>query len=129
MIAKAVVTALSFQTTDFPKAAAGQPSNETFTYFDQDTERDPRAVTVAVERGIPADQRPAQFTPCLAVFQVEEVDRTVKRQDREDAGRTYDATTKQHKLKVLAFEPPPKGAEKSQQSKVPIPDQSAKAAA
>lgn len=113
MIAKAVVTALSFQTTDFPKAPAGQPPNETFTYFDVETERDPRAVTVAVDRGIPADQRPAQFTPCVAVFQVEEVDRVAKRQDREDAGRTYDSTTKQHKLKVLAFEPAPKVSDKS----------------
>lgn len=114
MIAKAVVTALSFQTTDFPKAPAGQPPNETFTYYDQQTERDPRAVTVAVDRGIPADQRPAQFTPCFAVFQIEEVDRVAKRQDREDAGRTYDSATKQHKLKVIAFEPVPKSAEKAQ---------------
>lgn len=117
MIAKAVVTALSFQTTDFPKAPPGQPPNETFTYYDQETERDPRAVTVAVDRGIPADQRPSQFTPCVAVFQVEEVDRVAKRQDREDAGRTYDATTKQYKLKVISFERVPKGPEKVQPAK------------
>jgi hypothetical protein len=118
MIAKAVVTALSFQTTDFPKAPAGQPPNETFTYYDTETERDPRAVTVSLDRGIPVDQRPAQFTPCVAVFQVEEVDRVAKRQDREDAARTYDATTKQHRLKVLAFESVPKAAEKVQPAKV-----------
>lgn len=117
MIAKAVVTAMSFQTTDFPKAPAGQLPNETFTYFDEETERDPVSVTVALDRGIPADQRPGRFTACVAVFQIEQVDRVVKRQDREDAGRTYDSATKQHKLKVIAFEPVPKAAEKSQPAK------------
>lgn len=112
MIAKAVVTAMSFQTTDFPKVAAGQPPNETFTYFDEQTERDPVAVTVALDRGIPADQRPGRFAPCLAVFQIEQVDRVVKRQDREDAARTYDSATKQHKLKVIGFEPVPKAVQK-----------------
>jgi hypothetical protein len=114
MIAKAVVTALSFQETDFPKAPAGQPPNETFTYYDEDTERDPRAVTVALDRGIPADQRPQKFGLCTVVLQIEEVERVVKRQDREDAGRTYDATSKQHKLKVLAFEPAPKVAKQAE---------------
>ena len=117
MIAKAVVTALSFQETDFPKAPEGQPPNETFTYFDEQTERDPRAVTVMLDRGIPADSRPARFQATVVVLQVEEVDRVVQRQDREDAGRTYSSATKQHKLKVLAFEPAPKAAERPQPAK------------
>ncbi len=107
MIAKAVVTALSFQETDFPKAPDGQPPNETFTYFDEATERDPRAVTVLMERGIPGDHRPAKFEAVTVVMQVEEVERVVQRQDREDAGRTYSSAAKQHKLKVLDFEPAP----------------------
>lgn len=105
MIAKAVVTALSFQTTDFPKAPDGQPPNETFTYYDRETERDPRAVTVLMERGIPGDRRPGEFEPCVVVLQVEEVERAVKRQDREDGSRTYDSVSKQYKMKVLDFEP------------------------
>jgi hypothetical protein len=105
MIAKAVVTALSFQETDFPKAPAGQPPNETFTYYDEHTERDPRAVTIPIDRGIPGDQRPQKFEACTIVLQVEEVERVVTRQDREDASRTYNSATKQHKVKVLAFEP------------------------
>jgi hypothetical protein len=108
MIAKAVVTALSFQETEFPKAAAGEPPNETFTYYDEHTERDPRAVTIPIDRGIPTDQRPGKFEGCTMVLQVEEVERVVTRQDREDASRTYNSATKQHKVKVLAFEPFPK---------------------
>jgi hypothetical protein len=107
MIAKAVVTALSFQTTEFPKAPAGQPPNETFTYYDRETERDPRAVTVLVDRGIPAESRPKEFEPCVVVLQIEEVERAVKRQDREDGSRTYDSVSKQYKMKVLDFEPAP----------------------
>lgn len=107
MIAKAVVTALSFQETDFPKAPAGEPPNETFTYYDRDTERDPEAVTVLLDRGIPADQRPAEFEECVVVLQIEQVARAVTRTDREDRSRTYESVTKQHKVKVLAFEPAP----------------------
>jgi hypothetical protein len=107
MIAKAVVTALSFQTTDFPPVAAGQPPRETFTYYDKETERDPRAVTVLLEQGIPADRRPQEFDTCVVVLQVEEVERAVKRQDREDGSRTYDSVSKQFKAKVLDFEPAP----------------------
>jgi hypothetical protein len=107
MIAKAVVTALSFQTTDFPPVAAGQPPRETFTFYDTDTDRDPRAVTVLLELGIPVDSRPKEFEQCVVVLQIEEVERAVKRQDREDGSRTYDSVTKQQKLKVLDFEPAP----------------------
>lgn len=107
MIAKAVVTALSFQTTDFPPVAAGQPPRETFTFYDKETDRDPRAVTVLLEQGIPAESRPKEFEQCVVVLQVEEVERAVKRQDREDGSRTYDSVSKQQKLKVLDFEPAP----------------------
>lgn len=107
MIAKAVVTALSIQTTDFPPVAAGEPPRETFTYYDRHTERDPRAVTVLIEKGIPKEHYPAEFEDIVAVLQIEEVERAVKRQDREDHSRTYDSVTKQFKAKLLDFEPAP----------------------
>src|SRR5262245_26405041 len=110
MIAKAVVTALSFQPTDFPKAPAGQDPYETFTYFDRETERDPRAVTVLVDRQVPKDSFPGEYEPCTAVLQIEEVERAVTRTDREDRSRTYDSVSKQFKAKVIAFEPAPQKA-------------------
>lgn len=114
MIAKAVVRFMSFQTTDFPKAPNGQPPNETVTYYDTEVSRDPQSVTVPIERGIPGDRRPKDFGEMVTiVFQVEQVERVVKRQDREDAGRTYDSAVKQHRLKVLDFEPAPKAAVKA----------------
>jgi hypothetical protein len=111
MIAKAVVRVLSFQTTDFPKVPAGQPPNETVTYYDTDVERDPTSVTVPIDRGIPGDQRPQAFGDmATVVLQIEQVERVVKRQDRDDAGRTYDSAIKQHKVKVVAFEAAPRAA-------------------
>jgi hypothetical protein len=118
MIVKAVLRVLSIQPTDFPKAPAGQPPNETVTYFDGEVARDPESVTVPMERGIPVDRRPSGFGELVtATLQVEQVERVVKRQDREDAGRTYDSAVKQFKVKVLDFEPPPKAAAKSEPAK------------
>ena len=107
MIAKAVVTALSFQTTDFPPAPKDQAPNETFTYYDRETDRDPRAVTVLVDRQVPKETFPSEFEQVVAVLQIEEVERAVKRQDREDGSRTYDSVSKQFKARVVAFEPAP----------------------
>lgn len=107
MITKAVVTALSFQVTDFPKPRDGEAPFETFTFYDRETDRDPRAVTVLVDRQVPKDTYPAEFEQAVAVMQIEEVERAVKRQDREDGSRTYDSVAKQFKARVIAFEPAP----------------------
>jgi hypothetical protein len=40
----------------------------------------------------------------VLVLQVEQVSRVVKRQDRDDPGRTYDSAAKQFKARVVGFE-------------------------
>ena len=107
MIAKAVVEARSFGVADFPKPRPGQPPRETFTYIDESTSRDPQMVTIAVDPSLPESSRPAKGETVTAVLQVEQVERVVKRQDREDAGRTYDSAAKQFRVFVLDFEPAP----------------------
>jgi hypothetical protein len=101
---KAVIRALSTQDTDFPKPPNGEPKNRTITYFDREVDRDPISVTVPLERGIPLDREPGEFEEVVAVFQMEEIARPVTRTDRQDRSRTYDAVSKQIRLKVLDFE-------------------------
>lgn len=105
MIAKAVVTALSIQDTDFPSVKAGERPWQTFTYYDRETDRDPAAVTVLIDRQIAPETFPAEFEEVVAVLQIEQVARAVKRQDREDGSRTYDSVSNQLKARVVAFEP------------------------
>jgi hypothetical protein len=114
MIAKAVVEARSFGVSDFPKPKPGEPPRETFTYIDESTSRDPQMVTISVEAGLPAEGRPNKGDLCVMVMQLEQVERVVTRQDREDAGRTYNAATKQYRAKVLAFEAAPKASSRAQ---------------
>ena|SRR6185503_2452263 len=105
MICKAVVTALSIQDTDFPSVKSGERPHQTFTYYDRETDRDPQAVTVLIDRGISPEVFPNEFDQVTVVFQIEQVARAVKRQDREDGSRTYDSVSNQYKLKVIDFEP------------------------
>lgn len=104
MILKGVVEARSFADAEFPKPKPGQPPAQVFTYIDEHTSRDPQMVTVPIDNGIPTDQRPEKGEVCTVVFLAEQVERVVTRTDREDASRTYNAATKQFKLKAIAFE-------------------------
>jgi hypothetical protein len=110
MICKAVVTALSHQQTDFPRVKEGERPWRTLTYFDKEVDRDPRAVTVLVDRGIPESDYPVEYQPVTLVMQIEEIERAVTRTDREDRSRTYESVAKQMKARIIAFEPAPQVA-------------------
>jgi hypothetical protein len=126
MICKAVVVALSHQETDFPRVKDGERPWRSLTYFDKEVDRDPRAVTVLVDRSIPEAEYPAEYQAVTLVMQIEEVERAVTRTDRDDRSRTYESVSRQMKARVIAFEPAPQKANGAAKSATPPP---AKAAA
>lgn len=105
MICKALVKVLGIDVAEFPKPRPGEKPFDEVTYWDRES-RDKDAVTLLIDREVPSDTYPGEDSQAVLVLQIEQVSRVVKRQDREDPGRTYDSATKQFKARVIAFEKP-----------------------
>ena len=103
MICKGIVRILGVDVAEFPKAKQGEKPYEEVTYWDRES-RDKNAVTLLIDRQVPTDTFPREGEDAVLVLQVEQVSRVVKRQDRDDPGRTYDSAAKQFKARVVAFE-------------------------
>lgn len=109
MIAKGVIRVLGVEPAEYPKPRAGERPWDELTYWDRES-RGKDAVTVLIDRQVSPDTYPSEGDDATVVFQLEQVNRVVKRQDREDANRTYDAAAKQFKATVIAFEAAPSKA-------------------
>lgn len=105
MIVKGQALILGIDVAEFPKPRQGEKPYEEVTYWDRQS-RDKDAVTLLIDREVPSDTYPTDGQEVVLVLQVEQVSRVVKRQDREDPGRTYDSATKQFKARVVGFEKP-----------------------
>lgn len=103
MIVKGVARILGIDVAEFPKPRQGEKPFQEVTYWDRES-RDKDAVTLLIDRQVPSEIYPAEGDDAVLVLQVEQVSRVVKRQDRDDPGRTYDSATKQFKARVIAFE-------------------------
>lgn len=103
MICKGVVRILGVGVAEFPKPKPGDKPYEEVTYWDRES-RDKNAVTLLIDRQVPPETYPREGEDAVLVLQVEQVSRVVKRQDRDDPGRTYDSASKQFKARVVAFE-------------------------
>jgi hypothetical protein len=112
MIVKGVARVLGIDVAEFPKVKHGEKPWDEVTYWDRES-RDRSAVTILIDRQVPVDTYPREGEDAVLVLQVEEVARVVKRQDRDDPGRTYEAATKQFKARVVGFEPAPAKAKAS----------------
>ena len=105
MIVKGRALVMCIEPAEFPKPRQGEKPYDEITYFDRES-RDKDNVTVLIDREVPTDTYPAEMQEAVLVLSVEQVARVVKRQDREDPGRTYDSATKQFRARVVAFEKP-----------------------
>lgn len=94
---------MCIEPAEFPKPREGEKPYDEVTYFDRES-RDKDNVTLLIDRQVPTESYPREMDEAVLVLSVEQVARVVKRQDRDDPGRTYDSASKQFKARVVAFE-------------------------
>jgi hypothetical protein len=104
MIVKGRALVMCIEPAEFPKPRQGEKPYDEVTYFDRQS-RDKDNVTLLIDRQVPTDSYPREMEEAVLVLSVEQVSRVVKRQDRDDPGRTYDSASKQFRARVVAFEP------------------------
>lgn len=106
MIVKGVARILGIDVAEFPKARQGEAPYHEVIYWDRES-REKDTVRLLIDRQVPSETYPREGDDAVLVLQIEQVPRVVKRQDRDDPGRIYDAAAKQFKARVVGFEPAP----------------------